>query len=346
MNTVLISAASADFNEKIQELGALIRRGGLVGFPTETVYGLGGNALDPEAAKKIYAAKGRPSDNPLIVHVTGISQAEKLTRRITPLERKLMEAFWPGPLTIVFPKKDCIPLETSGGLSTVALRCPSHPAARALIEASGIPIAGPSANMSTRPSPTCAEDVMGDLAGRIDAVIDGGPCQIGLESTIIACRDDKIMIYRPGGITREMLEAYGPVELDSALQSAGGHPLAPGMKYRHYAPSAPMVVYAGEAAGVEAAILRSTEESGRHGYFVSQEMADKLPAGTCCFVWGHRQDQEEMARRLFAGLHYFNAHPVEKIIGEGTNTSGIGLAIMNRLTKATGYHIIIETTKK
>lgn len=345
MNTMLVSASSADFDEKIKELGAVIRGGGLVGFPTETVYGLGGNALDPEAAKKIYAAKGRPSDNPLIVHVTGAAEAEELVRDVTPLERRLMEDFWPGPLTIVFPKKDIIPEETSGGLPTVALRCPSHPAAQALLRAAGVPIAAPSANVSGRPSPTRADDVLADLSGKIEAVIDGGPCQIGLESTIISCRTGEITIYRPGGVTAEMLAPYGKVRVDSALSAAGGHPLAPGMKYRHYAPRAPMVVYAGDSAKAEAEILRLSAEGRRYGYFVSRELADRLPAGADVFVWGERGDQAQMARRLFEGLHYFNDRPVEKIIGEGTAPTGIGQAIMNRLTKATGYHIIIETSK-
>lgn len=345
MKTKLVSAKGADFEETVKELGQVIRSGGLVGFPTETVYGLGGNALDPEAAKKIYAAKGRPSDNPLIVHVLDMAQAEQLAAEVTPLERALMEAFWPGPLTIVFPKKDIVPMETSGGLQTVAVRCPSHPAARALIAAAGVPIAAPSANISGRPSPTTAEDVMNDLSGRIEAVIDGGPCQIGLESTVVSCAGGTITIYRPGGVTREMLSSYGPVAIDSALASGSAHPLAPGMKYRHYAPASPMVVYAGDTGKVEEEILRASREGKRYGYFVSRELADKLPRGAVVFVWGRRGSQEEMARRLFSGLHYFNTHQVDKIIGEGTDTSGIGLAIMNRLTKATGYHIIIEKTK-
>ena len=170
------------YKDKVKALGRIIREGGLVAFPTETVYGLGGNALDAGAAKKIYAAKGRPSDNPLIVHVADPSEVEKYAAEVSPLARRLMDTFWPGPLTIVFPKKDCIPMETSGGLSTIAIRCPRSEATRALIRAAGVPIAGPSANISTRPSPTTADDVLHDMNGRIAAVIDGGPCQIGLES--------------------------------------------------------------------------------------------------------------------------------------------------------------------
>ena len=173
------------YKDKVKVLGRIIREGGLVAFPTETVYGLGGNALDAGAAKKIYAAKGRPSDNPLIVHVADPSEVGKYAAEVSPLARRLMDTFWPGPLTIVFPKKDCIPMETSGGLSTIAIRCPRSEATRALIRAADVPIAGPSANISTRPSPTTADDVLHDMNGRIAAVIDGGPCQIGLESTVV-----------------------------------------------------------------------------------------------------------------------------------------------------------------
>ena len=346
MDTQLVLASDADFDERVQALGALLRAGALVAFPTETVYGLGGNALSGEAAKRIYAAKGRPSDNPLIVHVADAADAEKAAARISPLEARLMEAFWPGPLTLVFPRRAEIPCETSGGLPTVAVRCPSHPAARALIRAAGVPVAAPSANLSGRPSPTRAEDVMRDLGGRIEAVIDGGPCEVGLESTIVSCEGGVITIYRPGGITPEMLAPFGEVRVDSALRDGREPPKAPGMKYRHYAPSAPMTVYAGDAAKAEAAILLAARKTdARRGYFVSRETAEKLPAGSVVFSWGARADREEMARRLFEGLHYFNDHPVDEIIGEGTEESGIGLAIMNRLTKATGYHIIVEKAK-
>lgn len=343
MDTKMILASAPDFAKRVQELGAILRNGGLVGFPTETVYGLGGNALDGEAAKKIYAAKGRPSDNPLIVHVADKAQAKTIVAGMTPLEERLIDAFWPGPLTLVMPKKPCIPSETSGGLPTVAVRCPVHPAMQALIRAAGVPIAGPSANISGKPSPTTAADVYHDLGGRIDAIIDGGPCDIGLESTIISCADGKITIYRPGGITKEMLEKFAPVTVDKISKNSKEPPKAPGMKYRHYAPSAPMTVYTGDTEKVEAEILGKAAEAGKqYGYFVSDELATKLPKDAVVFSWGPRQDQASMARRLFRGLHYFNEHPVDAIVGEGTSESGIGLAIMNRLTKATGYHIIME----
>lgn len=331
------------YKEKVYELGKIIRDGGLVAFPTETVYGLGGNALDGGAAKKIYAAKGRPSDNPLIVHVADPVEVEKYVQEVSPLAKKLMETFWPGPLTIVFPKKDNIPLETSGGLSTIAMRCPRSEATRALIRAAGVPIAGPSANISTRPSPTTADDVLHDMQGRIEAVIDGGSCQIGLESTVVGLEGNQIVIYRPGGITKEMLETVAPTVVDSALASENSHPKAPGMKYRHYAPSAPLTVYTGDTEKVVEEILSFAGKTDKtYGFFVSQETADQLPQGLPLFIWGKREDKESFAHRLFSGLLYFNAHPVDRIIGEGTDTKGLGLAIMNRLTKASGYHIVVE----
>jgi L-threonylcarbamoyladenylate synthase len=347
MKTEVIKASSPHINEELQRLGKIIRNGGLVAFPTETVYGLGGNGLDPEAAKKIYAAKGRPSDNPLILHVSGIEDVERLVTDITPLERTLMEAFWPGPLTLVLPKKDIVPDETSGGLPTVALRCPSLDITRQWIKACGVPIAGPSANRSGRPSPTTAEAVLHDMDGRIEAIIDAGETAIGLESTIVSARNGKITIYRPGGITPEMLAAYGPVEVDPGLSKPSDHPLAPGMKYRHYAPQAPLTVYTGKEDEVVRSILSYVEKKDKvYGYFVSDETAEQLPEGSVVFRWGHRHNQKEMAHNLFQGLLYFNEHPVDEIIGEGTSEEGIGFAIMNRLTKASGYHIIIKGAQK
>ena len=343
MITEKVTVDNDYYAHTVHELGRIIREGGLVAFPTETVYGLGGNALDGSAAKKIYAAKGRPSDNPLIVHVADPSEVGKYVETVSPLAEKLMKTFWPGPLTIVFPKKDIIPLETSGGLSTIAIRCPRSEATRALIRAAGVPIAGPSANISTRPSPTTAEDVLHDMDGRIQAVIDGGPCQIGLESTVIGLEGDQIVIYRPGGVTLEMLNAIAPTTVDAALTSENSHPKAPGMKYRHYAPSAPLTVYTGNTEkAVEEILSFAKKADGTYGFFVSEETAHLLPAGVPRFIWGKRADKESFAHNLFSGLLYFNKHPVDRIIGEGTDTKGLGLAIMNRLTKASGYHIVVE----
>ena len=341
MITKKIIVDQSYYDDTVQKLGEIIRAGGLVAFPTETVYGLGGNALDKEAAQKIYAVKGRPSDNPLIVHVADISEVSAYVRQILPLEKKLMEVFWPGPLTIIFPKKDIIPAATSGGLGTIAIRCPAHAATRALIRAAGVPIAGPSANASTKPSPTTADAVIHDMDGKIGYVIDGGDSLIGLESTIIAVENGKIIIYRPGGITQDMLEEFAPTELDSAIITEQGHPKAPGMKYRHYAPSAPLTVYVGNIEAVESEILSfANKGKGKFGFFVSKETAEKIPAGNIIFAWGTRENKKELAHNLFQGLLFFNNHPVDHIIGEGTNSEGIGMAIMNRLTKASGAHII------
>ncbi len=331
------------YKEKVHDLGRILRGGGLVAFPTETVYGLGGNALDGSAAKKIYAAKGRPSDNPLIVHVAAPEEVARYVKEVTPLAKRLMETFWPGPLTIVFPKKEIIPLETSGGLPTIAIRCPRSEATRALIRAAGVPIAGPSANISTRPSPTTADDVLHDMDGRIAAVVDGGPCQIGLESTVVGIEGEEIVIYRPGGITLEDLQQVAPTRIDSALSKEGEKPKAPGMKYRHYAPSAPLTVFTGNIEKVEQEILSFAAKTDKtYGFFVSREIAEKLPQELSIFVWGEREDKASLAHNLFTGLLYFNAHPVDQIIGEGTDAKGLGLAIMNRLAKASGQHVVVE----
>ena len=220
------------------------KKGGLVAFPTETVYGLGGNGLDKEASRKIYAAKGRPSDNPLILHIAAKEQVEALVSKVSDAGRLLMESFWPGPLTLIFPKAECVPLETTGGLNTVAIRMPNHPIAQALLKKSGLPIAAPSANVSGRPSPTLADHVIEDMDGRIDMIVDGGEVGIGVESTIVDVTGEIPTILRPGYITEEMLRnVVGEVDVDPAVAgsvSAEIKPKAPGMKYRHYAPKAPM----------------------------------------------------------------------------------------------------------
>lgn len=343
VETKVIPVNDTYFSKTVFECGKIIRDGGLVAFPTETVYGLGGNALDAKAAQKIYAAKGRPSDNPLIVHVASQQDVINYVTRITPLEQKLMDVFWPGPLTIVFPKKDIIPLETSGGLSTIAIRCPRNDATRALIRAAGVPIAGPSANISTRPSPTTALAVYNDMKGKIPAIIDGGACEVGLESTVIGVEGDEIIIYRPGAITLEMLSAFAKTSVDKGVTSSDVHPKAPGMKYRHYAPFAPLTVFTGDAESIEKEILHTLSDiSKKYGYFVSEETAKLLPENAVKFVWGNRDDKESFAHNLFSGLLYFNKHPVDQIVGEGTDASGLGMAIMNRLTKASGQHIVIK----
>ena len=248
MDTQIITNPS---DQELDMLACALRNGELVSIPTETVYGLGANGLDPEAMDKIYIAKGRPSDNPLILHVPNSESIKPLVTEISATAQALMDAFWPGPLTITLPKSDLVPDRATGGLSRVALRCPDHEACRVLLERAGIPIAAPSANISGRPSPTTAEDVYNDMNGRISYILDAGPCTIGVESTVVEVHDDKVIILRPGGITKAQLErVVSTVEYDTALVNATTTPKAPGMKYTHYAPDAPMTVVVGSPEGV------------------------------------------------------------------------------------------------
>ena len=314
----------------LQEAGDILKRGGLVAFPTETVYGLGADALNEEAAKKIYAAKGRPSDNPLIVHITNMAALGKIVSQIPDAARKVAEAYWPGPLTMIFEKTKIVPYGTTGGLETVAVRMPSHPAARAVIDAGGGYIAAPSANTSGRPSPTRAEHVAEDLAGRIEMIVDGGPVEIGVESTILDMTVTPPMILRPGAVTREMLEELiGEVAVDQTLLKADSRtaPKAPGMKYRHYAPKANLVVVEGEVEKVTAWIRETaaTKESYPDG--------DVKVAGT-------RADEATIASSLYGILREFDRDGVDEIYSEAFASGGIGAAVMNRLLKAAGHQVI------
>ena len=276
MDTIIVKADLSNewyvpevWEKNMSHAGRVIREGGLVAFPTETVYGLGGNALDKRAAEKIYRAKGRPSDNPLIVHISRISQAENIAVNISHDARRLMEEFWPGPLTIILDKADIVPKETTGGLDTVALRMPNHPVALKLIEEAGVPVAAPSANLSGKPSPTTAGHVAEDMMGRINMIVDGGAVAIGIESTIIDMTGAVPTILRPGFVTVEMLKkVIGAVEVDKAvdaksIEEIGGdyRPKAPGMKYRHYAPKAELIMFEGSVENVAAAINRKLKEA-------------------------------------------------------------------------------------
>ena len=275
-----------DLKEILREPGEILREGGLVAFPTETVYGLGGDAENAESSRKIYAAKGRPSDNPLIVHIADFSQMETIAQELPPQARVLADAFWPGPLTMIVRKNDRIPLETTGGLDTVAVRMPSHPVARQLILSSGCMIAAPSANRSGRPSPTRAEHVEDDLMGKIDAIIDGGPVEIGLESTIVDLSEGLPTVLRPGYISLEMLEEVlgkGRVRMDPGLmrEDVGRRPKAPGMRYKHYAPRGDLKIVRGATEDVISTINRLTEEAlaaGRKvGIIAASETRDRYP---------------------------------------------------------------------
>ncbi len=327
----------------LKTAAAIIQNGGLVAFPTETVYGLGANALDPTAAKKIYLAKGRPSDNPLIIHLASAKDAEKYCVTGAMYDR-LTEAFSPGPLTIVLPKRDCIPYEVTGGLDTVAVRIPSHPIARKLIEYAGVPIAAPSANRSGKPSPTEFSHVEQDLDGIVDMLIDGGPCKIGLESTIVRIdADDRLSLLRPGGITVEMLAPFAPggICVDTCVTAKpqeGERPLAPGMAYRHYAPDAPLILLSGSDGAFRAFL----EEEALHGEafgVLCYEEDGVIPGAMRTVSLGKRDDPMDQAHRLFSCLRQFNEDPPHVIYARMPDQTGIGLAVFNRLIKAAGYSV-------
>jgi L-threonylcarbamoyladenylate synthase len=330
----------------IEEAGRIIRQGGLVAFPTETVYGLGGDALNPHSSEKIYAAKGRPSDNPLIVHIAKKEDVYRIAQEVSHKAEKLMEAFWPGPLTMIFQKKPIVPDKTTGGLDTVAVRLPSDRIAAAFIQAAGGFVAAPSANVSGRPSTTTAEHVVEDLSGRIEMILDGGQAVIGLESTIVDVSGETPVILRPGVITKAMMEqVIGPMETDQAIidPNSGIRPKAPGMKYRHYAPRADLTIVEGETEAVIGEINRLTEEAMNHGKQVgiiaTDETASRYPMGLVMSL-GARSHEEEISMHLFEVLRKFDDTEVTCIFSESFEQADIGPAIMNRLLKAAGHKVI------
>lgn len=333
--------------EKLQEAGDLIAAGELVAFPTETVYGLGGDALHPEAAKKIYAAKGRPSDNPLIVHIAEVSDLDRVAKVVPEQAKKLADAFWPGPLTMVVWKNENVPYATTGGLDTVAVRMPNHPVALELIRRSGKLIAAPSANTSGRPSPTEGSHVMEDLDGRIAMVLDSGLVGIGIESTIIDLTEDVPMVLRPGYITPEMLsEVLGEeVIIDPGIIAADDttKPKAPGMKYKHYAPKADMVIVDGEKENVVAEITRgilSAKEKGLKAAVIATEETKSLYEADVVLSIGTREEEDSIARHMYKILRDCDKLDVDVIYSESFKTPRIGQAIMNRLLKAAGHQVI------
>lgn len=333
--------------DKMQEAGNLIAAGELVAFPTETVYGLGGDALHPEAAKKIYAAKGRPSDNPLIIHIAEVSDLERVAKVVPEQAKKLAEAFWPGPLTMVVWKKEEVPYATTGGLDTVAVRMPNHPVALDLIRKSGKLIAAPSANTSGRPSPTEGSHVMEDLEGRIAMVLDSGPVGIGIESTIIDLTEDIPMVLRPGYITPEMLsEVLGEeVIMDPGIIAADDttKPKAPGMKYKHYAPKADMVIVDGEKENVVAKItecIQKAKADGLKAAVIATEETQSLYEADVVLCIGARDEEDSIARHMYKILRDCDKLDVDIIYSESFKTPRIGQAIMNRLLKAAGHQVI------
>ncbi len=333
-------------NTVINKAADIIKSGGLVAFPTETVYGLGGDGLNPSASMKIYAAKGRPSDNPLILHISDFNQLSPLVSEIPENAKKLAKEFWPGPLTMIFKKSNAVPKETSGGLNTVALRFPENKVAQALIGASGTPIAAPSANTSGRPSPTRASHVEFDLKGKIDMIIDGGACEFGLESTIVDVSGDVPCLLRPGSITLEMLrEVLGKVDVDKAVLTkldAGEMPKAPGMKYTHYSPSADVVIVRGDREKMVHKInelISQVDTSLKIGVIATEENKDRYK-GCEVLVIGSIKKPQTIAANLFKMLRKCDYHNIDKVFAEGLCEDELGLAIMNRLKKAAGYCII------
>ncbi len=345
--TELIQITERDV-DVLERAGQIIREGGLVAFPTETVYGLGGDALNPESSRKIYEAKGRPSDNPLIIHITDMDDLPRIAAQIPNEARKLAQAFWPGPLTMILHKTDAVPYETTGGLDTVAVRMPSHPVAMEFIRCSGGYVAAPSANTSGKPSPTLATYVAEDMDGRIDMILDGGEVGIGLESTIVDVTVTPPQILRPGYITKDMLEqVLGPVSTDVTImhskEDCGQAPKAPGMKYRHYAPTGELVIVQGDPDEVtayinrQAATDRGTGE--KVGVIATLEQEAYYQADVIKSV-GSRADEESIAHRLYAILREFDDEKVTKIYSEAFSAEGLGQAIMNRLLKAAGHNVI------
>ncbi|UTR16969.1 threonylcarbamoyl-AMP synthase [Salipaludibacillus sp. LMS25] len=315
----------------------------VVAFPTETVYGLGGDATSDVAIERIFEAKGRPADNPLIVHIAERAQLRDYVKEISPLADKLMSAFWPGPLTIVFKHNGHLSKRVTAGLPTVAVRMPDHPVALALIKAAGVPLAAPSANRSGRPSPTTAAHVYEDLNGKISGIIDGGATGVGLESTVITGTEGTVTILRPGGITKEDLEAVcGPVLTDPALKKEDDTPISPGMKYVHYAPNAPLTLVKGTDAFLHKTAEAANEKGLRVGLLVTEDylLSTKVHKKV---VMGSREDLTTIAQHLYEALRAFAEGEVDVIFSETFPEAGLGNAIMNRLKKAAGGRTITET---
>ena len=346
METIIKKLKREKLNKTtIRQAGSILKKGGLVAFPTETVYGLGADALNEKAAEKIYAAKGRPSDNPLIIHIADMEDLEKIADIIPEKAVTVAEKYWPGPITMIFEKSDIVPYGTTGGLDTVAVRMPSDEIAQAIILAGGGFVAAPSANTSGRPSPTSAEHVIEDLSGKVDMILDGGSVDIGVESTILDMTVNPPMILRPGAITKEMLsELIGEVAEDRTMMTiSDAAPKAPGMKYRHYAPKGDLSIVEGPMELVIEAVNRMAAHRISQGYKVgiigTEETVSRYTKGVVKSV-GTREDEATIANNLYGILREFDADEVDYIFSESFATGGIGNAIMNRLLKAAGHHVI------
>ncbi len=337
MQTQLLDANDP---QAIQTAARILKDGGLVGIPTETVYGLAANALDGAAVAKIFIAKGRPMDNPLIVHISDISQLDRLVKQVPESAKKLAERFWPGPLTMIMPKSDIIPDEVSAGLPTVAIRFPSHPVAKALIDAAGLPLAAPSANLSGHPSPTTAAHVMNDLSGKVEAVLDGGACGVGVESTVITLAVNPPRLLRPGGITLEQLRGVlGTVDLDSAVLNPlakGVRAASPGMKYKHYSPKANVIILDGSFSAYKNYVNQHNKE-GTAALCYNGENGELSVPAVC---YGGENDCSEQARELFDALRRLDEMNAETVYARCPEPEGVGLAVYNRLIRAAGFEVI------
>ncbi len=338
MQTIYLSADQA---ETAQIAADIIKNGGLVAIPTETVYGLGANGLDENAVAKIFEAKGRPQDNPLILHISGAEQIELFCHHIPQKAYDLAEAFWPGPLTIVLPAKERVPKRTTGGLSTVAVRCPDHPVAREIIRLSGVPIAAPSANISGKPSTTTAQHVLHDHDGKIDAIVDGGACRVGVESTIVDLTEERPRLLRPGGITPEQLiSILGDLVVDKAVTAQIDKDevvKAPGMKYRHYAPQEPVVIVSGSRKKAAEYIRRHFQEGDRVLCF-----EEELPLyeGYAPLSYGQEADVNTLSAGLFAALRELDNPEIHQVYARCPVGGGVAYAVQNRLKKAAAFHIV------
>ena len=333
--------------DQITAAADILRQGGLVAIPTETVYGLGANALDEDAVHKIFEAKGRPQDNPLIIHVPGPQWLPRYCEDVPPLAYTLARKFWPGPLTMILKRKKVVPDATTAGLDTVGVRCPDHQVTLSIIREAGVPIAAPSANTSGRPSCTCAADCMEDMEGKIDAVVDGGPCQVGVESTIVDLTCDPPRLLRPGGLPLEALEEIaGPLTVDKAVTEPlkdGEKPKAPGMKYRHYAPKAPVTVVTGPA-DASARTIGELAQPG-DGVICFDEFAGAFPQQQVECL-GPSKDKRVQAQRVFDALRAFDSKDVHQIYAQCPDSQGLGLAVSNRLKKAAGFKTVAAGQKK
>lgn len=338
VNTKLLKITDPEVQFKeVQEAAEILKQGGLVAIPTETVYGLAGNGLNPQAVKNIFLAKGRPQDNPLIIHIESPSQAEKYAKEIPAEYYELCRRFSPGPLTVILKKKDCIPLETSGGLDTVAIRIPSHPVARAIIAAADLPIAAPSANLSGKPSPTSAQHCVDDLWGKVDAIVDGGDCMVGVESTVISLAEEKPILLRPGAVTAEQLREILPeLEIHQAVTAElaqGAKATSPGMRYKHYSPNAKVIILNGSTE----AYTRFMSEQEQEGVFALCFEEDVPGLTVPHIVWGSLNDEDSQAQHLFSALRELDKLGAATVYAHGPSRAGVGLAVYNRLIRAAGF---------